>query len=93
MAVINLLDNAVKYSPPGSRIYVEVEYLKSEVASAHYARLAIKDEGPGIYRPRRVAYSIVSIGSMKVVPAMPAEPGWVWQLPNGQLKHTAVRFF
>lgn len=48
MAVINLLDNAVKFSPPSSRIYVEVEYLKSEVASGHYARLAIKDEGPGI---------------------------------------------
>jgi signal transduction histidine kinase len=48
MAIINLLDNAVKYSPPGSPIDVEVKSLKREAPGARYAKLLIKDEGPGI---------------------------------------------
>lgn len=48
MAIVNLLDNAVKYSPPGSPIDVEVQSLKGEAQSARYAKLLIKDEGPGI---------------------------------------------
>ena len=48
MAIINLLDNAVKYSPSGSPIDVEVQSLKGEAQSARYAKLLIKDEGPGI---------------------------------------------
>jgi heavy metal sensor kinase len=47
MAIINLLDNAVKYSPSGTTIHVMVE--SCTVAGAEGAvRLAIKDEGPGI---------------------------------------------
>jgi two-component system phosphate regulon sensor histidine kinase PhoR len=39
---INLLDNAIKFSPAGSAITVEVEELASGV------KVAVKDEGPGI---------------------------------------------
>jgi two-component system, OmpR family, phosphate regulon sensor histidine kinase PhoR len=40
--VSNLLDNAIKYSPPGSRIHVELRD-EGELAS-----LSVRDEGPGI---------------------------------------------
>jgi len=43
MAVINLLDNAVKYSPSSATIRVLVESIPGE-----RVRLAIQDEGPGI---------------------------------------------
>jgi heavy metal sensor kinase len=47
MAVINLLDNAVKYSPSGGTIRVLVE--PCTMAGHHHAvHLAIQDEGPGI---------------------------------------------
>ena len=48
MAVINLLDNAVKYSPSGSaiRLSLRVENVVSE--QRQFVELAIKDEGPGI---------------------------------------------
>jgi heavy metal sensor kinase len=41
-AVTNVLDNAIKYSPPGSRVALRVEQGGDE------ALLAISDEGPGI---------------------------------------------
>ena len=41
-AVTNLVDNAIKYGPAESTITIELD-----VADAH-ARLAVKDEGPGI---------------------------------------------
>jgi heavy metal sensor kinase len=41
-AVTNLLDNAIKYSPTGSRIALRVERSRDE------ALLAIEDDGPGI---------------------------------------------
>ena len=44
MAVINLLDNAVKYSPAGSAIHILLEPSREE----RYVNLAITDEGPGI---------------------------------------------
>ena len=44
MAVINLLDNAVKYSPVGSSIHVLLEPSKKE----GFVKLEIADEGPGI---------------------------------------------
>lgn len=43
MAVINLLDNAVKYSPSSATIRVLVE-----AGPRNSVRLAIQDEGPGI---------------------------------------------
>lgn len=48
MAIVNLLDNAVKYSPPGSPIDVGLKSLKREAQSVACARLTIKDDGPGI---------------------------------------------
>ena len=48
MAVINLLDNAVKYSPPGSTIRVEIEPSSEQISNAGFIKLAIEDEGPGI---------------------------------------------
>ncbi len=44
MAIINLLDNAVKYSPAGSAIHVRLEPSKEE----RTVKLEIADEGPGI---------------------------------------------
>jgi signal transduction histidine kinase len=49
LALWNLVDNAVKYSPAGARVHVSVDRSSSEV------RLAVRDEGPGIAaadRPR-----------------------------------------
>ena len=48
MAVINLLDNAVKYSFPDTAIHVRVELLNGEAGKSRQLNLAIKDEGPGI---------------------------------------------
>ena len=42
--LVNLLDNAVKYSPEGGRIRVRLELLEA------HCRVAIEDEGPGIPR-------------------------------------------
>ena len=41
-AVTNVLDNAIKYSPAGSRVSLRVEQSRGD------ALLAIEDEGPGI---------------------------------------------
>jgi two-component system phosphate regulon sensor histidine kinase PhoR len=43
-ALVNLVDNAVKYSPEGTAVEVAVESDESEV------RIAVRDEGPGIPR-------------------------------------------
>lgn len=48
MAVINLLDNAVKYSPAGSAIRMSLTGTESRDHQAGQVRLAIEDEGPGI---------------------------------------------
>jgi heavy metal sensor kinase len=48
-AVTNVVDNAIKYGPPGSTIDVRVD------ADANHATLIVTDEGPGIpaeHRPR-----------------------------------------
>lgn len=38
----NLIDNAIKYSPPGGTVRLAVE------RTAHHARLTVADQGPGI---------------------------------------------
>jgi heavy metal sensor kinase len=48
-AVLNLLDNAVKYAPAGSRIRVRLKWAPAESSSSdRVAELSIEDEGPGI---------------------------------------------
>lgn len=41
-AIVNLIDNAIKYSPPGKRILIDAENCEYEVA------IRVRDEGPGI---------------------------------------------
>ena len=48
MALVNLLDNAVKYSPASSSIHVSLRIVGSDTEPAQFAELAIQDEGPGI---------------------------------------------
>ena len=48
MAVINLLDNAVKYSPPSTSIQVQLDRVNGESLSSGQLNLAIEDQGPGI---------------------------------------------
>jgi len=48
MAVINLLDNAVKYSPAGSAIRLRLSHCDATSDLAQFVELAIEDEGPGI---------------------------------------------
>jgi heavy metal sensor kinase len=48
MALVNLLDNAVKYSPAGSGIRVSLHTVGSDTGPAQFVELAIQDEGPGI---------------------------------------------
>jgi heavy metal sensor kinase len=48
MALVNLLDNAVKYSPAGSSIHVSLHIVESNTGPAQFVELAVQDEGPGI---------------------------------------------
>jgi len=48
MAVINLLDNAVKYSPAGSTVRLRLSDGDAISDLAQFVELAIEDEGPGI---------------------------------------------
>ena len=47
MALVNLLDNAVKYSPAGSKVQVTLRR-DAQPGPAHFVELAIQDQGPGI---------------------------------------------
>jgi heavy metal sensor kinase len=48
MAVINLLDNAVKYSPSGSTVSLILSDEKNSSNQTEFVKLAIEDAGPGI---------------------------------------------
>ncbi|MES2390919.1 MAG: ATP-binding protein [Acidobacteriota bacterium] len=48
MAVVNLLDNAVKYSPESSEIYVTVRLLTAATSEGHHLEIGVADSGPGI---------------------------------------------
>ncbi len=48
MAVMNLLDNAVKYSAASTSIQVQLELLNGKGPESRQLNLVIKDEGPGI---------------------------------------------
>jgi heavy metal sensor kinase len=54
MAVVNLLDNAVKYSPERSMIRVSVRLLDGPVPERELLEIAIADQGPGIPEEARV---------------------------------------
>ena len=62
----NLIDNAMKYTPPGGRVEVEVG------ARTAVAVLSVRDTGPGI-PPDELPRS--GIGSSEATPAAPSE-GW-----------------
>jgi signal transduction histidine kinase len=48
MAVVNLLDNAVKYSPECSAIHVTVRPQNRAHAEGRFLEIIVADEGPGI---------------------------------------------
>jgi signal transduction histidine kinase len=48
IAIMNLVDNAVKYSPTGSRIRMRIDHLPSEFLASGLLELSIEDEGSGI---------------------------------------------
>lgn len=48
MVLINLLDNAVKYSPVGSTIQVKWTCDSRTAGEPHMIELAVEDEGPGV---------------------------------------------
>ena len=48
MALVNLLDNAVKYSPAGGSIHVSLHIVGSDTRSAQFVEVAVQDEGPGV---------------------------------------------
>jgi heavy metal sensor kinase len=48
MALVNVLDNAVKYSPSGSSIQVSLHLAGTDPGPVQFVELAIQDEGPGI---------------------------------------------
>jgi heavy metal sensor kinase len=52
-AIVNLLDNAVKYSPIGSAIRIRLKCLPLDPSNVSWVELTIEDEGPGI--PKEVA--------------------------------------
>jgi heavy metal sensor kinase len=56
MAVINLLDNAVKYSPPGSTIRLSLRAVNGPSGQPGFVELTLEDEGPGI--PEHAAHRI-----------------------------------
>ena len=57
--LINLVDNAVKYSPDGGSVTVRIEGAGSHV------RFAVADEGLGIPPPSSAASSRSSTGSIR----------------------------
>ena len=47
-AILNLLDNAVKYSPANGKIAIEMKIIGAGAAGTEVAELGIEDQGPGI---------------------------------------------
>jgi signal transduction histidine kinase len=91
MAVINLVDNAVKYSPCGSTVRLILSDGKNASSQTEFVQLAIEDEGPGVPEDKtsRVLdrFYRVDEGRTRTREA----PGSVWQLQTGPLKRTTVQ--
>ena len=79
----NLLDNAAKYTPPGTRIFV------SAVADGASLRVTVDDEGPGL--PRAILRGCST--SFSVVPGKARSSAWGSDLRSAEplSKPTAAR--
>jgi len=72
-AVINLVDNAIKYSEPGRQVQIEARREDEQIA------VAVHDHGSGIAAEHfAAAIRAVFIGSIVPAAANSAERDWVW---------------
>ena len=65
---MNLLDNAIKYSPERGVIRVNVRVLDAMQVEGQFVEIGIADQGPESLKRLDCAYSIASIGS--TIPAI-----------------------
>ena len=91
MAVINLLDNAVKYSPAGSTIRLGLSAADGSGDQIGSVQLDIEDEGPGIPEDKAclVLDRFYRVDEGRTRDAGGA--GLVYRLRNGPLKHTGAQ--
>jgi two-component system, OmpR family, sensor histidine kinase KdpD len=59
--LINLLENAAKYTPPGTHIRVSAMYSEGGI------RISVQDDGPGIYVVRRASIRLMPINGTRVL--------------------------
>jgi hypothetical protein len=86
-AIVNLLDNAIKYSPVESRILIRVHPGEDKKAC-----LDVVDRGPE-FRPNiSPTSSTDSIGLTKHAPVNGAAPAWGCPSPVGQSKLIVARY-
>ncbi len=86
-ALINLADNAIKYTEPGGRVVL------SASKDGDRVRLSVTDTGIGLPAEHLAwsASSSVSTGSIRIAPASSAAPAWVWPSSSTSSSSTAAR--